>query len=150
MSAVSPSPEEAVSELIRQATELRSQGQVADAVPLLERATRLDPTNIGAWAQLGYPLSLVNRFAEAAWAYQRVVELHPEDATSSRNLGYAFHMRQHPRQALVAYDRAIALYPVAPYRCSSTSALDRLCGRDTVALINRWPWSSFYNSYSWA
>jgi hypothetical protein len=40
---------------------------------------------------------------------------------------------------------ALDLYPVAPYRCSLTSVLDRLCGRGMVALINCWPWSTFYH-----
>jgi tetratricopeptide (TPR) repeat protein len=111
MSAGSPSSEETVQALIRQAEELRAQGHVAEAVPVLERATRLEPTNVSAWTQLGYTLSLVNRFAEAAWAYQRVVELNPDDASSWRNLGYAFRMQQRPREALFAYDRAIALEP---------------------------------------
>jgi tetratricopeptide (TPR) repeat protein len=111
MSAGSPSSKETVPALIRQAEELRTARQVAAAVPVLERATRLDPTNISAWTQLGYTLSLVNRFAEAAWAYQRVVELDPDDAASWRNLGYAFRMQRRPREALVAYDRAIAMEP---------------------------------------
>jgi Flp pilus assembly protein TadD len=96
MSAGSPSSEETVPALIRQAEELRTTGQMAAAVPVLERATRLDPTNISAWTQLGYTLLLVNRFAEAAWAYQRVVELSPEDAASWRSLGYAFRMQRRP------------------------------------------------------
>jgi tetratricopeptide (TPR) repeat protein len=111
MSAGSPSSEETVPDLIRQAEELRTTGQVAAAVPLLERATRLDPTNVSAWRQLAYTLLVLNRFWAAAWAYQRVVELDPDDASSWRNLGYAFCMLHRPREELVAYDRAIALEP---------------------------------------
>jgi len=109
MSQGSPSSAETVPSLIHQTSELRAQEQMVEAVSVLERATRLEPENVSAWTQLGYTLSLANRFMEAAWAYQRVVELNPDDASSWRNLGYAFSMQQRPREALIAYDRAIAL-----------------------------------------
>jgi tetratricopeptide (TPR) repeat protein len=112
MSAEPPSSEAmTVQALIRGAKELRTQGQVRTAVPLLERATLLEPSNVSAWTQLAYTLLVLNRFWEAAWAYQRVVELDPDDASSWRNLGYAFRMLHRPREELVAYDRAIALEP---------------------------------------
>jgi Flp pilus assembly protein TadD len=61
MSVEPPSSEATtVQAFIRQAKELRTQRQVGAAVPVLQRATRLESTNVSAWTQLAYTLLLLN------------------------------------------------------------------------------------------
>jgi Flp pilus assembly protein TadD len=55
-------------------------GNAADAVPLLERATHLDPTLENAWFTLGKALAMLGRGAEADQAFERCFACRPSGA----------------------------------------------------------------------
>ena len=57
---------------------LVQQGHAGDAVPLLERATHLDPTLESAWFTLGKALAVLGRGADADQAFERCFALSPE------------------------------------------------------------------------
>ena len=51
-----PQPTESVDDLITRGIALRGQGKHAEALPLFERATQLDPNSYLAWFNVGYSL----------------------------------------------------------------------------------------------
>ncbi len=57
---------------------LLQEGRAADALPFLERATRLDPTLERAWFTLGKALALLGRGQDADAAFEKCFERSPE------------------------------------------------------------------------
>ena len=57
---------------------LLQSGRPADALPFLERATRLDPSLERAWFSMGKALAALGRGKEADTAYEKSFELSPE------------------------------------------------------------------------
>ena len=61
---------------------LRGQGRIAEAIPMLEAATRLAPDQPNPFLNLGYALTDVDRFADARRAFEQSIAL--QDSTSAR------------------------------------------------------------------
>jgi Flp pilus assembly protein TadD len=58
---------------------LLQQERAADAVPFLEKATRLDPKLEQAWFTLGKAYALLGRGSDADAAFEKCFELSPRD-----------------------------------------------------------------------
>ena len=76
-------------------------GRPADALPFLERATRLDPSLERAWFTLGKALALLGRGKEADAAFERCFERSPERRMMA-------HAAEHHREGRI--DEAERLY----------------------------------------
>ena len=87
------------------------QGRAQDAVPLLKRATELDPDMAPALYNLGFALESQDRLDEALVAYRRTVAVAPKLADANNNLGNVLQKLKRHDEALAAYERALALRP---------------------------------------
>lgn len=105
-------------QLIR-GTHLLGRGKVTEAVPLLERAHRLDPHSFEAALNLGGAYIMAKRFKLAIPILERAAELHPHEPQVWVNLGAAYlgnpvlASDEQQLKALDAFNRAIALDPYA-------------------------------------
>jgi tetratricopeptide (TPR) repeat protein len=85
--------------------------QYDDALPLLERATRLAPDNFDAWHNLGYVRFMLGQYDDALTANDRALHINPYD-------GYAWYYRSitlstlwQNEESLAAIDCSLALEP---------------------------------------
>ena len=65
--------------LVSYAAVLVQLGRAADAVPLVERATRVAPNSADAWMILGYANYSADRVPQAITAWKRSIALRPDD-----------------------------------------------------------------------
>jgi tetratricopeptide (TPR) repeat protein len=105
-------------QLIR-GTRLLGRGKVNEALPLLERAHRLQPDHFEAALNLGGAYLMAKRFKLAVPILETLVEAHPEEAQAWVNLGAAYlgnpvlASDEQQRKALDAFQRAIMIDPYA-------------------------------------
>lgn len=96
--------------LINAGASLLAMHQSAQAMPLLERATREYPTS-AAWYNYGLALYGTGSFDDAIRALRRSVELDPANADVWTALGAAFVSKRQPGVAVEQFNRALALAP---------------------------------------
>ncbi|MEZ4386809.1 MAG: hypothetical protein R3D98_04405 [Candidatus Krumholzibacteriia bacterium] len=77
-------------------------GDLAAALPLLERATALDSTNARPWQALAVSLAYLGRDREARRAFDRTVRLAPQDGAARFNRG--LFLLQHGERDLAERD----------------------------------------------
>ena len=109
-------------------------GRVADAIPHLEAAIRLDARAAGPHADLGTALMSQGRLPEALVHLQRAAALAPRDEGMQFNLGNGFKQAARPAEAAAAYERALALNPDFPDAHVNLGALLFSRGRIREAL----------------
>jgi tetratricopeptide (TPR) repeat protein len=97
--------------LIEAADVLRSQGRVAESVPLYRQALAIQPHYTAAHNNLGNALLQLGEFAPAAAAYRLALAESPENADIHCNLGNALRQLGELPEALLESERAIALNP---------------------------------------
>lgn len=89
-----PSPAAArARELVAEGETLMSRGHTDEGREAFREATKLDPANAFAWANLGGAEMLRNRTAEALVAYQRALDADPNHWSAHYNLA-CYHARQ--------------------------------------------------------
>lgn len=108
---IAPQPTESYDDLITRAAALFDQNKHAEAQPLLERATQLEPHSWSAWAVLGVTLGELGRYQEALTAYERALSLNQTDASVWNRTGVALMQLERYQEALAAFERALALNP---------------------------------------
>lgn len=86
-------------------------GELARALPLLERAAAAKPTEPEFHNNLGLALAAADRESEAITAYRAALSLKPDHATAWNNLGLALQARNDVAQAIEAFRHALALKP---------------------------------------
>jgi tetratricopeptide (TPR) repeat protein len=84
-------------------------GRVADAMPHLEAAVRLQPKSPEAQYHLGTALLTQSRFDEAAGYLGRAVQVRHDFPEAWNNLGVARYARGQIVEAIVAYRKAVEL-----------------------------------------
>ena len=89
-------------------------GRVADAIPHLQAAIRLDERSAGAHGDLGTALMSQGRLPEALDHLQRAAALAPRDEGMAFNLGNGLNAARRPAEAEAAYRRALAINPDYP------------------------------------
>lgn len=77
----------------------------------LEQEVAINPTNVGAWTQLGHVYYDTANFSKAIWAYEKSLELSPGNPNVLTDLGTMYRQNNQPEKALAAYDKAIAIDP---------------------------------------
>jgi tetratricopeptide (TPR) repeat protein len=80
-----------------------------DALPLLESAARLDPTNTAILAALGDEYFSKEQWQQAAEAYKKAVTTKPSDATLHTKLGHALYSQGLRDEANREYQKATDL-----------------------------------------
>jgi tetratricopeptide (TPR) repeat protein len=106
-----PQPSESAADLLERGKALIAQKRYADALPLIERATQLNPSSFDAWFNLGFILNELHRYTSALPAYDRALALDGNSAPAWNNKGNALRDLKRPSEALAASDRALALDP---------------------------------------
>lgn len=110
---VAPQASESVADLLERGKALSAQQRYAEAAPVFERATALNPGSFDAWANLGYVLNGARRYAEALVAHDRALALDANQASVWNNKGNALRNLQRYEEALAACERALALDPAS-------------------------------------
>lgn len=77
----------------------------------LERLTRNEPGNVGAWRQLGNAYYDTNRPVNAIAAYSKSLELDPTDPNVWTDLGTMYRRDSQFQNAIDSYNKAIELNP---------------------------------------
>ena len=107
-------------QLFRKGTQLLHQGKVAEALPLLEEAHKLNPDHMDAALNLSGAYILSKKFRKAAAILEPLSEQYPDEAMIWTNLGAAYlgnpvlARDKEQRQAITAFEKALAANPVAP------------------------------------
>lgn len=109
-------------------------GQPARAAPLIEKAVRVDPNNIGAQFTLGAVLNDLGRPDEALAAFDRALALNPRFFEAHGNRGVALGRMGRHEDAVAAYDRALGLEPRYVSALSNKALALHALGRDEGAL----------------
>jgi tetratricopeptide (TPR) repeat protein len=103
-------------------------GELASALPLLERAAAAQPTEPEFHNNLGLALAACDRDGEAEVEYRAALELRPEHAVAWNNLGLALQAQNNLAAAIDAFRRALAIAPdfaQARWNLSLALLLDR-------------------------
>lgn len=79
--------------------ELLRQGQVADALPWLEKAVVLDPDLADGWINLGVGRRRTENLTGAEIAYRRALEADPQASAAYQNLAALYHRRGFTNEA---------------------------------------------------
>ncbi len=82
-----------------------------DALPLLERATQLNPDHARSWARLGSALRNLNRLEDALKAYQKATQIDPHYAWAWNEQGLTYEAMGQHQEALKAYEHASRIVP---------------------------------------
>ncbi|HSB77599.1 MAG TPA: tetratricopeptide repeat protein [Candidatus Methylomirabilis sp.] len=139
-------------ELFTQGTDAAKHGDLQGAIPLLQRATQLDPNLADAHFNLAITYGRLNRLDAAIAAMREAIRLHPDDAEAQMNLGRWLSDRGLHAEATQAYERAATLrmnsreawlklarsYDAAGKARASVAAYQRvlaLLGRDEPAIV---------------
>ena len=86
-------------------------GEIAAALPLLERAVAVQPAEAEFHNNLGLVLAAADRETEAVAAYRAALSLKPDHAPAWNNLGLALQAQNEVRAAIDAFRRALAIAP---------------------------------------
>jgi len=79
------------------------------ALELMERCSRLAPTDSGVWQHLGNLYLVKRRDEEALRCFERAVELTPQDPQALASLGYFYSKFDRAEEAKTRFDQALAL-----------------------------------------
>lgn len=107
--------------LVNTGANLLQNGDPARALPLLERAWELAPTEVAAAINLGGAYILLNRHAEAVPVLEAAAALAPDNAMVWLNLGAAYlgnpllATPAQQDQAIRAFERVLAIDPTMHY-----------------------------------
>ena len=99
------------------------QGDLATAIPTLERAAQADPTDYQAHLYLGAAYGQAERHTEAVTTMTNAVEIQPANAQARYNLGVSYERAGWNAEAATAMQQALQLQPNYP---QAQEALARL------------------------
>jgi len=83
----------------------------ADAVAALERASKLDPSQVAVWANLGRAYGLIDEDEKGIAAYRKAIELDPAQAGLHNNLGQLYVKLRRMDEAQQAFTKAAETDP---------------------------------------
>jgi tetratricopeptide (TPR) repeat protein len=89
----------------------QSQGKIADAEALYQRAVAADPANVDALNALGALYAERGDLERSAELYRRVVDQMPQRAYLYNNVGYAYQLQGRYTEAIAAFRQALILAP---------------------------------------
>jgi tetratricopeptide (TPR) repeat protein len=88
---------------------LLEQGQTKDALPPLQKATELAPSNAYCHLKLGMVYRKLGRFSEAQQELEKTTQLEPENAAAHYQLGRTLKENNSLQRAQAEFDRAAEL-----------------------------------------
>jgi len=109
------------------------EGKPAEALPLLDAATRLAPDYVDALSNLGVARRQVGDLVGAGEAYGRALELSPENPRVLKNLGRLYLETGHREEAYQALEAA-SMDAESPFIMLVRGDLERLRGNLDLAL----------------
>ncbi|HTO12893.1 MAG TPA: tetratricopeptide repeat protein [Candidatus Binatia bacterium] len=112
---------------------LGNRGDLAGAIPHLQRAVALRPHRAGYQANAGLALLEAHRAADAVPYLERAVAAQPQNMDATANLGLALLEVGHAADALPYLERAAAARPDAPEPRRGLARAYRTLGRETEA-----------------
>jgi predicted O-linked N-acetylglucosamine transferase (SPINDLY family) len=89
------------------------QGKYDDAITLLNKAVRKNPTDAAALAHYAHALMAAQKFSQALAAYDRLLVMQPTGFEAHYNRGIILSQQRKYEDALAALDRALTLQPNA-------------------------------------
>ncbi|HIP71123.1 MAG TPA: tetratricopeptide repeat protein [Anaerolineae bacterium] len=113
--------QEQFNNLLKRGTDLLRAGKTAAALPLLEKAYKIDPENADAALNLSGAYILSKRFREAVPILEKLSERDPDNAMVWTNLGAAYLGNPvlandaEQMKAVAAFKQALAVNPAAPH-----------------------------------
>ncbi|MGO8950082.1 MAG: tetratricopeptide repeat protein [Ktedonobacterales bacterium] len=122
-----PQPSESAADLVLRGKGLMAQKQYAAAVPLLERATQMEPENEDAWYNLGYVQDELEHWQESLAACERALTLNSGNGKAWSSKARALRRMGRNQEGLAAAEQAITLLPdYAPAWFNKGGALNGL------------------------
>ena len=85
---------------------LAALGNPQEAIPVMRKATILDPLSAASWMEISSFYLGTGDLDEATAAAQRALELSPEHGRAARNLGFAFLLANRFPEARAAFERS--------------------------------------------
>ncbi len=122
---------------VRLGTYLAEVGQVAEALPLLERAVKADDRNEEGLNALGIAYARAGRADDALRTFGRILEIDPRDAFALENVGTVHLQRSDLPAASAAFERALASDPKSSRAHAGLGVVAIKQGRRDEA-IDRW------------
>ena len=110
------------------------QGDLDEAIVLLEKAVHERPAATEALNNLGMALNRAQRHAAAIAPLEKAIRLNPGYATACNNLGNAYHALGRRQQAMDLFKRACVLKPDYAEALSNLGAALHSQGRDEEAI----------------
>lgn len=125
--------------LIEAGAALLRAGSTRSALPLLERATQLDPRHKQVWSYLGLAYLRVNQPARAIDAFRKQVGLNPQDGNAWDYLGVTLESQRRHEEAAAAFHHAIDINPLDAVAYPSLGAILSDQGRyaDAVPMFEK-------------
>lgn len=101
-------------QLRRKALERLRKGNARSALPLLEKALAMEPSNIEGRLHMGVALYLLGRYREAETHFRFVVALDPNNAHALLNLAATYDAQGRVDDALPLLRKVAQLFPEVP------------------------------------
>jgi len=111
-------------------------GQVDEAVAMLNRAADATTASAEAQASLGMIFTGIGRFAEAIACYQRAIAADPQHAVAHCNLANVLQSRGRLRDAIDHYEHALEIRPEFPEAHSNLGNVLQMVGRHDEAVTH--------------
>lgn len=96
-------------------------GDAANAVPLLQRAAKVNPADAATQSLLGVALQSSGQPAASIEFFERAVRLQPKNAEFHYNLGKALRGDKRSEEARISYETALRLQPDYPEALNNLS-----------------------------
>ena len=104
-------------------------GRLAEGIPYLETAVRLDPLDVGSWNALGSEYVDLDRREDARRALDRCLAIGPTNVLALQNLGDLLLYEGKPEEAAAVYERITS----EPYRLQGRVMTLHAQGREAEA-----------------
>lgn len=99
-------------ELFEEGTAALHSGNTNAAIPLLQRATEVQPKHKRAWSELGLAYLSMGKLDAGIGALRKQLEVNPSDEHANDYLGLALEQQQRDDEAALAFRRQIELNPL--------------------------------------
>jgi cytochrome c-type biogenesis protein CcmH/NrfG len=88
-----------------------AQRDFSGEIAALEKRTREEPANVGAWIELGNLYFDADQYEKSILAYRKALDLKPDNADVWTDMGVMQRKAGRSQEAVTSFDRAIAVNP---------------------------------------
>jgi cytochrome c-type biogenesis protein CcmH/NrfG len=85
--------------------------ETSNMIAALEKETRENPSNAGAWIELGNSYFDTNQYEKSIQAYRKALELDPNNANVWTDMGVMYRRSGNPQEAINSFNKAIEVDP---------------------------------------